>query len=226
MWMSKISTIFKHSAGMLGLMALISLQGCLTRTVFEPDKLGTVTHAIGFPSVSRNSQTYILDRESIIYRGDIVNTDENSRIQIGLADGTVLSLGSNSHLVLHTYRIKEGKPFASIVTAFTRGAIRITRQGDDIDEAVVLTTPLATVWSKGQDVWAGYLLDDQSRSLDVSMLAGRQVRVSNRDGTSILNQAGYGIKVTTGAAPRGPRVWDTGVTEQALNSTAISRAAR
>ncbi|MDA0787933.1 MAG: FecR domain-containing protein [Proteobacteria bacterium] len=208
------------------LAALTLLSGCLSKT-FEPHELGKVTRSVGFPSVSRNSQTYILDRESIVYRGDIVNTNETSRIQISLADGTELALGSDSHLVFHTYRIKEGKPLASIVTAFTRGAIRVTRPsdraGEKISEAVTLTTPLATVTSKGQDIWAGYLLDDRARSLDVTLLAGSRVRVSNGDGASSLTEAGYGIKVTTGAAPRAPQAWDPKMTEQAIESTRVVR---
>jgi hypothetical protein len=225
MWISTILKAFRQRRlprllkAAAALLLLISMTSCTTPTVVLTGEIGIVTAAQGFPSVIRKNQKYILARESRIYANDIVNTDLNSKVRIRLVDQTRLTLGNSSHLVFHNYAQKPDTSWADIRAALTRGAVRTTRPIFGDGGEFVFTTPLATVTSTSQDFWVGYIFDE--RSLDVSILAGTHILVSNRDGTSQLNNPGYGINVISGAAPRSQRKWDDEKKTSAQQSTEI-----
>lgn len=200
-------------------LVLLTSMACTTPTVVLTGEIGIVTAAVGFPSVVRNNQKYILARESRIYAGDILDTDPDSRVRIRLVDQTHLILGNNSHLVFHNYSQKLDATWADIRAALTKGAVRTTRPATGGGGEFVISTPLATVTSISQDFWAGYIFDD--RTLDVTILSGKHILVSNRDGTSQLNQPGFGINVISGAAPRMQRKWEADKKAAVLESTEI-----
>ncbi len=219
MWISTISIAF--SPAHRHLLALLSgtllLTACTAKPLRITDDIGMVTVSSGFPSVMRHNQTYMLANESTIYPDDILDTDEDSKIQIRLVDGTLVSLGSNSHIVFHSFEYDQYKIWANIDVTFTGGAIRVTRPGYDGSGQILIATPLAAIASNSDDFWAGFVF--AGRTLGITMFSGGPIAVSNRDGSTELTRPGNGVKVAAGAAPQAPQAWESGMIETATKST-------
>ncbi|HAK51507.1 MAG TPA: hypothetical protein DCM54_06335 [Gammaproteobacteria bacterium] len=184
----------------LWLLPLI-LGGCMNNAISVSTEIGVVTSSEGYPSVIRNNQSYILDRESRIFANDVVDTDEQSKLQIRMIDNTILSMGHGSHVVLHRYwKMPDA---VRLEGTFTKGAIRATRDTQNIEVEIVFKTPLATIQSISEDFWAGFI----DRTLDVALFNGSSVIVRNRSGEREVVERNHGIKVNIGSGPQEPILW-------------------
>lgn len=177
-------------------------------------EIGLVTQSAGYPSVVRNNRSYILARESRIYATDVLDTDEKSMLQIRMIDNTLITLAKDSHVVIHRYLQKADT--AKIEATLTKGAIRATRKHDiDNNIEILFSTPIATIRSFSHDFWASF----GDRTLDVIMIKGKEMEVSNRSGERQVTQPNYGIKVTAGSGPQEPVLWNDARISNALSST-------
>ena len=195
----------------------VMLGGCASYIASVSTQIGTVTGSMGFPSVVRNNRSYILAKESKIYPNDILDTNEDSKIQIRMVDDTLLTIGNSSHVVMHHYEQKHD--WADMEVTITKGAIRATRSSLENSGEIVLNTPLAMITSRSLDFWAGFIFSD--RTLDVAMISGSMIEVSNRDGSAELTQPSHGIKVTAGSGPQEPILWNEERINAAIDATSL-----
>jgi hypothetical protein len=223
------------------ILVMLPLVSCRSSNpISEPQPIGVVTATSGFPAISRNSMNYIIGVQSKIYQGDIVDTDEYSRVHISLNDGTVLQLGGNSHLVLnrfsythgffyrHIYKYMIGNssnsqdPAPKANLTLTSGSLKTTASAamQSWRASLLVRTPIAQVDIRGQDSWVG--LDATDSSLQVTMLHGRWVAVENSHGETRLNQSGMGVTVGASTAPQVARQWSDRQLTAALQGTAIN----
>lgn len=178
--------------------------------------VGIVTTSEGYPEVTRNNRQYMLARQSRIFQDDIIHTDRQSRLWIRLENGSMLSLGSDSHLVVHRYEANNEAPVTEM--SFTSGSVRIQSPLPTPErQRIQLRTPLATVRTSGSDFWSGYTFGENT--LDITMLEGQPTEVENTHGTVQLLESGWGTTVIGDSAPQPPKSWPQRKTDQALMET-------
>jgi len=185
----------------------VLVTSCTSRSQHErPESIGIITHSAGFPTVIRMNQTYILAVQARIYEGDIVETDEVSKLHIQMSDETVFSLGPNSHFVLHEFKYT---PFTRAPIArlsLTDGTLR-TQTANMMKErrsSFQIKTPLAVI-----DVTSGDFLIDyqQENTLQVAMATGTGILVSNNNGAVNIVEHRYGTTIIGHSAPQTPKIW-------------------
>ena len=178
-----------------------------------PVSIGIITKSMGFPTVVRKNQTYILAVQARIYEGDIVKTDNGSMLNIQMSDETVFLLGSNSHFVLHSYKYTPHSwaPIARL--SLTNGTLRTTT-GNIMKKkrtSFEIKTTLAVIDVVSGDFWVGYLGEN---TLEVALADGAGIYVFNDSGSVNIDNAGYGTSIIGDSAPQTPTIW----TEQDLNA--------
>ena len=80
-------------------------------------------------------------------------------------------------------------------------------------------TPIAIIGVRGTVFWGGFIFGDNT--LDVAMLKGKGVYVTNGEGTTEIPEAGLALTVVDGEAPGAPESWPAPKLNRALSSTEI-----
>ncbi len=194
------------------LVYITLLTACESVPISEPDTIGHVTKASGFPVVNRHNQEYILARRSDIYPADIFDTDEKSMVEMTFADSSVITLSRKSHLVLHHF--DEAGDSHSMDLNLTKGAIRARLPHH---RELELRTPLGYAKLSGGEFLARIV----NNTLEVVMLDGRSLIVGNRSGEVILDRPGLGTTVIAGSAPQSTYLWSNRKLRQVEETTLI-----
>lgn len=189
------------------ILFVLLLAACTTQPPTDPRHIGLVVTYSGMPSVIRNGKTYLLSNQSRIYSGDIVKTDEDSRLNIHMIDDTQIILGRESHFVFHVYKYEPRAFFPVAHMTFSAGSLRamtenVTRAWFGKFE---IQTPLAVVQPENADFWIEFAGSDNT--LGIAMIEGKEVRVSNDHGTARIRRNEFGTSVQAGSAPQKPRRW-------------------
>ncbi len=130
-----------------------------------------------------------------------VSTGAAARLEVTFKDNTRLTLGENAKLRLDKYVFNPAAGRGTIrfrlvgAFRFLSGQVSKLARSD-----VSVTTPVATIGTRGTEFWAGPI-DDQS--LGVFLIEGA-VRVSNTAGAQTLNQPGQGTNIARRGAAPGP----------------------
>ena len=105
--------------------------------------------------------------------------------------------------------------------SFTEGSFRVsTARFMKKDSAIFeVTTPLAVIGVRGTDFWGGYIFGDNR--LDVAMLRGDGIYVTNNFGTVDIRDPGFGTTVVFGAAPIPVERWSPNKALRAVEATAL-----
>ena len=191
---------------------VLTLSGCQSAPILEPEPIGQVSRSIGFPVVNRNNQKYILAPQSIIYASDIFDTNESSMVEISLQDNTIITAGNRSHFSLHDH-IQNGDSFLTSLT-LTKGSIRaiISTKG-----SLELRTPLAVAQLESGDMYASF----RSNTLEIMVAERGTVTVRNDDGSVSIFAPRSGTTVIAGSAPQAPYELPLSKLERAIKSITI-----
>ena len=206
------------------LICSAALTACNTTRIdsnITPTTIGVVTASTGYPKVIRKSRTYILASQAKIYQGDIIETDETSKVVIQMTDETNFSLGPNSHFVMHTFDYSPKKNTAVVKMSFTSGSLR-TRTPDltkSRKKTFEIKTPLAVINVLGADFWSGYLFGENQNTLDVAMINGTGIIATNNHGSVDIVEQGYGTTVIGRSAPQAAKRWSEKKIRHALSNT-------
>jgi hypothetical protein len=160
------------------------------------DEAGTVSRMRGAATAQSPAETRPLATGDAIYVGDRIDTGADSRLELTLLDGAVMTLGDNSSLLIDRYLVSaSGSGSGSLnvlggVFLAVTGALGKT-PGADFN----VTTPVATIGVRGTTFWG----ELQSDGLLVALLDGRAIVVTNPAGQVEINQVGVATRV---AAPQ------------------------
>ena len=153
------------------------LSGCFFRTPVsnEPKHIGDVIEATGSPFVIRRNENYIIDVQSRIYEGDIIETDDTSKAQIEMTDRSMIRIGPGSHFVFNRYDYAPGASSPVARMTFTEGSVRIETRDIALARRPTfeVKTPFAVVGAGASDFWAGFIF--AANTLDVATLAGNGI---------------------------------------------------
>lgn len=208
------------------ILSVLLLTTCTTQLPTDPQHIGIVTTYTGMPSVIRNGKTYWLSTQSRIYSGDVVKTDETSRLKINMIDDSQIILGQESHLVFHIYDYEPGSFFPMARMTFISGNFRA--RTENVTRAwfgeFEIQTPLALVRPKNADFWGE--LSPSDNTLGIALLEGTEVRIANDHGSARIKRQNYGSSVHAGSAPQRPKRWSERKVESIRESTAPRGAFR
>ena len=205
------------------LLMAVTLSSCIYRPLpsNQPKIIGTVTAASGTPVVVRYSEQYIIGVESRIYEGDILQTDPGSRAQLRMIDKSVITLGNNSHLVIHQYNYVPGANRSTADMTFTSGVLELdsTELSAERTPDFLIQTPIANLHVQSTGLLAGFNSND--KRLDLLLLHGKNVEVTNDQGSVRLDRVNYGTSIIAGGTPRVPAAWNPAKRARLINATTL-----
>lgn len=160
-------------------------------------------YAIGGDGVVRDLK--VRDKVAV---NDYIVTESKGRVRIVFEDNTVVALGENSRIKISDYRWSRDKRQGRFEVTVSEGIFRIlggmiTKSNP---EAFVAKTPAANIGIRG----SGYAGRVSGQRLEVFLLHGKGVDVTNRGGSAALLFPGMGTTVASpGSPPTAPRLFTT-----------------
>ncbi len=172
---------------------------------YAVEPAGTVVRLLGNSIAAMNTGfSRPLYLGSTILVGDRIETTSGARIQLRMNDGSEITLGENSSMVVDLYgKVDEQGvgilKMASGVFLAVSGAL--AKLGPD---HFVVETPSAILGVRGTEVW-GRVGDDNR--VEIALLSGTAVSVTTPEGKVEMTQPNSGITVVPGQVPPQPRPW-------------------
>jgi len=157
--------------------------------------------------IERFGQVFDAGTDITICKGDKYITDSTSVIQLTLRDATVITVGKDSEFTFSEYKVYKDKPNIALFE-LAKGTFRaVTGFMTKRSHRFEVKTSLATIGVRGTDFWGGFGLTENG--LDVVMLSGKGVYVTNNQGESVeLSSSGFGTTVISAKVPSIPIKWD------------------
>ena len=199
------------------LLSLPFLLAAAAAGAAEPRTVGTVSRLAGAPSILRGGQQLAAAHGMALREGDRVMTGAGGRLEITAADGSTITVGEQTTVVLTRFVAPgdagPGQGFLDLV----EGILRLNLPGSWNRFEVITATAVASV--RGTD----WLIDAQGAENTAVFVAKGSVAVQNiaRTGAVIL-YPGFGTDVKAGALPTTPKLWAKKRVDAALARTAIS----
>lgn len=182
--------------------AVLLTSGCTNLESGAP--VGVVTRVEGLPEISRDGARYLVDEQSRVRVGDVLETNAASRLRVLLEDGTSLELGGEARLILKRYQPRRGPLAPRTTISWTMGAVDLRSGATSRGwrSRFEVTTPLATMRLREARMLGR--ISARPRELQVSMPGGRSISVWNQHGRERLATDGTRTRVPTNAAPETP----------------------
>jgi hypothetical protein len=155
-------------------------------------------------SATFQQQTRNLTHKAPVFFEDLLQTGPAARLSVILDDGSDLTLGENSRLLIDDFVYSPRKKTGRMALKALQGAfLFIGGRVEYIPDAEVsITTPGATLGIRGTSVWGGPI----DNAYGILTLDG-EVTVSNNAGSVILT-AGQGTMISSAnIAPSAPVQW-------------------
>jgi len=162
--------------------------------------VGSVTRQQSDVSVTRMGQTIPLAFDATIYENDDITTGTDARIEITFIDGTKLTIGENSRLVIDKFLFDPDNSVGTAILNAAKGPFRFItgKIGEMANKRVVVQNTFGTIGIRGTDFWGGPALGVYG----VLLLDGTIV-VRTDAGARILNVSGTGVNLTGSNVPPG-----------------------
>ena len=177
--------------------------------------IGRVDAVEGKAEVTRsNGITEQIQQNTDIFQGDIIVTKAGASIGISFVDDSIFSIGERGRMVIdemvYDPATQEGVFNTNIVQGvFSFVSGQIAKTGVD---SMTVTTPVASIGIRGTKV-AGVAAQEGTENtlsllpetVDGQQIVG-EVTVSNQGGSSVLNQMGASLSVSSSFTPPPPPV--------------------
>ncbi len=184
--------------------------------VFAVEPAGTVVRLIGSAVAAMQSGfSRPLYLDSTILVGDRIETGPGARVQLRMNDGSVITLGESSTLVVDLFGHAEEDGVGvlkAISGVFLAASGALAKLGPD---HFVVETPAAILGVRGTEVWGQ--IDDETH-VEVAMLSGTGIIVTTPQGSVEMTEANSGITVVAGQVPPQPKLWG----EERLNAARLA----
>ena len=181
--------------------ALLILFVFLFTLPVQAQTIGIVTNSVGQVSWLRAGDGVQLQRGDPVSLRDSVTTAASARVVLRMNDGSVITVGGDSQLILADWQFSADADDNSARLELVEGAFRfvtglITRQDDP---QLSVDTPSGTIGVRGTDFWGGYL---DAGVLDVVLLDGEhRLEVRNDLGSVLIAEPCFGVPVDPGQPP-------------------------
>lgn len=192
---------------LLAVIVTVVAAGSASANTHEKNcRVGQIGTVKGTVELVRQTQTLTPQTGAKICRGDIFRTSAGAVAELNLRDGTKLTVGKDSELVIRDYRIFRKQPNIALFD-LAKGAFRsvtgsITKRAHRFE----VKTSVATIGVRGTDFWGGYGVSPDG-ALDVIMLSGKGVYVKNDKGQVELDKPGLGTTVNADGTLGEAKAW-------------------
>ena len=208
------------AAGVGILLLLWFVQGW---ALASEEAIGKVVRLQGEVALERGETTLAPSRGGAVLSNDVAVTGKDGRLEVSLADGTVLTLGGDTRFVFRDYDFQPDRSSGRMLFDLTEGAFRIvtgkiSRVGKS---TVVVRTPRATIGIRGTDAWGGFLRGDR---FGVLMVRGKGVVISNQSGSQEIKTPGFGVWVKgANAVLPEPEAWKAEAVAEAVATVSFGK---
>ena len=177
-------------------------------------RAGEVSRVIPAVNITRGAKTINVSAKSEVMWQDTINTQASARVRVGLDDGSVLNVGSDSSMKV----VKHDAAAQQTELELTVGRLRAQAQKiSKPDGKFEVHTPAGVAGVVGTDVYVDY----QNNVMNVIVFEGF-VRVCNLAGVCVVLKAGQMTTLRTGdnAAPPPPEQATLSLLTSATTDTA------
>lgn len=176
------------------LLLSLSLPAFADHTPRHNCLVGQVSSVKGTVELERKANKITPVEGTKICKGDKFTTAQGAVAELTLRDGTKLTVGRESQLVIREYKIYRKQPNVALFDLL-QGAFRsITGSITKRPHKFEVKTAIATIGVRGTDFWGGYGVTPDG-AVDVIMLSGKGVYVKNDKGQVELDKAGLGTTI-------------------------------
>jgi len=183
------------SPQVLGLVILVSM----TLSAPPPaesqaagQRAGEISRVIPAVSIARGGKTINASAKSLVEWQDQINTQASARARVGLDDGSVLNVGSDSSMRI----VKHDAGAQQTELELTYGKLRTQAQKiAKPDGKFEVRTPAGVAGVVGTDFFLGY--DNTTNTMNVTVFEGF-VKVCNLAGVCVIVKAGQMTSVRSG----------------------------
>lgn len=162
---------------------------------------GTVVRLRGQASATWSGLTRSLVVGANVLVGDEIRTGAATRLEIRLGQGTTLTLGDDSTLLVEEAETADRGGVVTVLAGVFLGATRAL--ADLTRDSLTVRTPTAVLGVRGTVVWG----QQQPGRLAACMLSGTFVTVTTPTYAAVLTAAHDGTDVIEGQPPTPPKRW-------------------
>jgi len=135
------------------IITIISL--CCESFGFEnSEHVGIVKSVTGDAVILRNGHTFAAEVNTKIFNNDLVKTGSDEKIGLVFEDDTIISMGSNSQIIIEDFLYQPAEKKMSFVTRIIQGTVSFLsgQMGKLFPEGIRLETPDAVIGFRGTRV--------------------------------------------------------------------------
>lgn len=162
------------------------------------DDVGAVEQARGVTMVARQDVLQPLQLGSGVQMLDHLQTGDEARLHVVFADGSDLSMGARSDLIVDDMVYEPGRQGHGVLR-LTQGVFRlVSGQVNKVPGGkLTILTPLATIGVRGTDFWG----QQTPEKLEMALLDDGELTISTTQGTVTLTDPLSAVVVLKGQAP-------------------------
>jgi len=191
----------------------------------QPESIGYVIIATpGMKAVNPDvGEDRVLQRKSLIYKGDKLVTMEGGKAQVKLTEGSIISMRGDTIYRIDEYRLEDvGAKKAAISSSLLKGGLRSIsgRLSKKFPNSFIIKTPVATIGIRGTHY--NLKLDDQGLAAGVQH---GNIEVSNNQGTVLIGKGRSNsfAFVGFGRAPVGMKIAPASLYSAAYNKQLLKQ---
>jgi hypothetical protein len=199
----------------VGVLAIATL-AAHGRTARADDHAGFVKKLKGTAHATVGRLARPLRSGALIRAGERIDTGPDARLQLAMADGTEVTLGAESSMVVNAVRTGDSGP--SVVKLLKGAFLAVTGAVTDHKwNSLMVITDHAVLGVRGTTVWS----EMSPEKLGTLLYEGLSVRVENAQGAVVLEKALQGTDVFAGAKPTAPAQWGDARIQKSLATVAF-----
>lgn len=158
------------------------LQGAVITSFSGSVKISQINQTDKFYQLTADK---LYTKEGIILSGQIVETGENSRVDLQFRDGVQFRVGPDSKILLKDSKILSGENFTRVLIEMKKGKVYTKVDRLSKDSSFEVSTPTSIAGVRGTD----FLTKVEGNKTEV-LVAGGSVEVQPENGSSALVEAG------------------------------------
>lgn len=194
-------------------LCLFALAATAPAAAQEEESAGQVVQQRGPVTALSEGAPRSLYIGAFLRAGDRVRTGADARVRIELRDGSTLSLGANTEIVLSTYLPEDdGRGVLTLLLGIVRTSLSgVWSGGFEVRTRAAVASVRATDW----------ITEIGGDRASVFVVEGSVAVRGTDDGAQVVLEEGFGVDVEAGQPPPPPKEWGASRVEQALARTRV-----
>jgi hypothetical protein len=217
-----MTSTFKFARLLLVFATLcLAMPGGMAPALAQGVAVGTVTDLVGEAMVTRHDATepQALTVGAELFEGDRIHTEAGARLRLRLRDGSVLTCGEATDLVLDWVLYAPEQDSRSVLLRVPLGIVRVLTELLVPHSSYEMHTNTAVISVRGSE----WIAEAQGDATAVLSLEGEiDVRNADADVPGVVALGpGEGVTVEAGAPPPAPTVWGDARRNSFIERTAV-----